>query len=249
MFILIGLVVVCLLIAILGLRIIYQFEEGVIFTLGKYTGLKKAGLNWIIPFGIQDLQKIDMRLKTVDVQKQEIITKDNISIMASAVVYFRISNAEVALIKVQNINFAVSQFTQAALRDVVGNQELDVVLAEREKIGIKIKEIIDAETANWGVFVENIKIQEIEIPQELKRAMAKQAEAERERRAMIISSDGELQASKNLQDAAEALSKHPAAMQLRTLQTIRDISTNSSQKIVMFMPNDFTKVLAKITEN
>ncbi|MDR0484413.1 MAG: slipin family protein [Alphaproteobacteria bacterium] len=246
MIFLLGLLVVFILVIISGFRVVYQFEEGVVFTFGKLSTIKKPGLVWVIPLGIQSMQKVDMRIKTVDIPRQEIITKDNISVMANAVVYYKVVNAEQAIIKIQNVNFAMAQYTQAALRDAVGNQGLDVILSERVKIGEELKGIVSAEAKNWGIEVDAIRIQEVELPQDLKRAMAKQAEAERERRAMIISSDGELQASKNLQEAAEVLAKSPAAIHLRTLQTIRDISTNPSQKVVIFMPNDITKIVNDI---
>jgi regulator of protease activity HflC (stomatin/prohibitin superfamily) len=236
-------------IIISGFRVIYQFEKGVVFTFGKYSGQKSPGLVWIIPFGIQVLQKLDMRIKTIDVPRQEIITKDNISIMANAVVYFRIVSAEDAIMKIQNLNYAVTQFVQAALRDALGNHELDFILSERVKLGDTLGSIVAQTASNWGVDIDNIKIQEIEIPQELKRAMAAQAEAERERRSMLITSDAELQASKNLSEAAQMLAKNPVAIQLRTLQTIRDISTNPSQKIVLFMPNDFSGVIKNLVND
>ncbi len=158
--------------------------------------------------------------------------------MANTVVYFRVEKPADAIIKIEDFEFAVKQYTQAALRDVVGNSELDFVLTEREKIASSIRKIVDAETSGWGVNIESIKIQEIELPAEMKRAMAKQAEAERERRAIIIAAEGELKASENLRKAADNLSKSPAAVQLRTLQTIRDIAADPSEKIVLFLPSD-----------
>ncbi|MDR2008500.1 MAG: slipin family protein [Alphaproteobacteria bacterium] len=247
-FILLGILVVLILIALSGFRVIYQFERGVVFTFGKFSGIKDPGLVWVVPLGIQAIQKVDMRIKTVDIPRQEIITKDNISVMANAVVYYKVVNAEQAIIKIQNVNFAMAQYTQAALRDAVGNQGLDVILSERVKIGDELKSIVSGEAKNWGIEVDAIRIQEVELPQDLKRAMAKQAEAERERRAMIISSDGELQASKNLQEAAEILARSPAAIHLRTLQTMRDISTNPSQKIVVFMPSDISKLVGDLVK-
>lgn len=245
------LIIIVLIIALLvsGLRVIYQYEQAVVFTLGKFTTVKQAGLVWIIPLGIQTITKVDMRIKTTDIPRQEIITKDNISIMANVVVYYRIISPSDAIIKVQNVNYAMLQYTQAALRDAVGNQGLDFILSERVKIGEELKVIVAQEAHKWGIEVEAIKIQEVELPQDLKRAMAKQAEAERERRAMIINSDGELQASKNLQEAARILSESPTALHLRTLQTIRDISTNPSQKIVLFMPNDISNLAKEIVNN
>lgn len=232
-------------VAISGLRLIYQFERGVVFTLGRFSHVKEPGLRWIIPV-LQSMRRTDMRIKTADIPKQEVITKDNIPVIANTVVYFRVEKPADVVIKIEDYEYAVRQYTQAALRDVVGNHELDFVLTEREKIAGNIKSIVDAETSAWGVDIESIKIQEIELPAEMKRAMAKQAEAERERRAVIITSDGELKASENLKKAAENLSKSPAAIHLRTLQTIRDIANDPSEKIVLFLPSDIGNALGKL---
>lgn len=201
-------------------------------------------MTWIIPV-IQTMRRVDMRIKTADIPRQEVMTKDNIPILANTVVYFKVEKPEDAIIKIEDFEYAVRQYTQAALRDVVGNAELDFVLTEREKIASSIKEIVDAETSDWGVDIESIKIQEIELPAEMKRAMAKQAEAEREKRAVIIAAEGELKASENLRMAAENLSKSPAAIHLRTLQTIRDIAADPSEKIVLFLPSDTSEVMKK----
>jgi regulator of protease activity HflC (stomatin/prohibitin superfamily) len=193
------------------------------------------------------MTRVDMRIKTVDVPKQEVITKDNIPLLANTVVYFKVENPSDAIIKIEDYVFAVRQYTQAALRDIIGNSELDFVLMEREKIADSIKKIVDAETGGWGVDIESIKIQEIELPAEMKRAMAKQAEAERERRAVIIAAEGELKASENLKLAAENIAKSPVALQLRTLQTIRDIAADPSEKIVLFLPSDIADVVKGLT--
>ena len=219
-----------------GIKLLYQYERGVVFTLGKYSGTRNPGLTIIIPV-YQSMRRVDMRIKTADIPRQEVITKDNIPLLVNAVVYFRVINPADAIIKIEDYVFAVRQYTQAALRDVIGNAELDFVLTEREQIAESIKEIVDAETAGWGVDLEAIKIQEIELPAEMKRAMAKQAEAERERRAVIIASEGELSASTNLMMAADNLSKHTGALHLRTLQTIRDIAADPSEKIIMILPS------------
>jgi len=226
-----------------GIRLLYQYERGVVFTLGKYGGIKEPGLQWIIPF-VQTMAKVDMRIKTADIPRQEVMTKDNISILANAVVYFKVERPDDALIKIQDFEYAVRQYTQTALRDVIGNHELDLVLTEREKIADSIKEIVDAETSGWGIDIESIKIQEIELPAEMKRAMAKQAEAERERRAMIIAAEGELKASESLRKAADNLS--PTAVHLRTLQTIRDIAADPSEKIILVLPSNYGDVIDKI---
>jgi regulator of protease activity HflC (stomatin/prohibitin superfamily) len=229
-----------------GIRLLYQYERGVVFTLGKFSHIKEPGLNWIVPI-FQTMRRVDMRIKTVDVPKQEVITKDNIPLLANTVVYFKVETPADAIIKIEDYVFAVRQYTQAALRDIIGNSELDFVLTEREKIADSIKKIVDTETGGWGVDIESIKIQEIELPAEMKRAMAKQAEAERERRAVIIAAEGELKASENLKLAAENIAKSPVALQLRTLQTIRDIAADPSEKIVLFLPSDLGDLAKKLT--
>jgi len=219
----------------MGIRMLYQYERGVVFTLGKFSNVRNPGLTFLVPF-VQSMRKVDMRIKTAEVPRQEVITKDNIPILVNAVVYFKVINPEQVIIEIEDYIFAIRQYTQAALRDVLGNSDLDFVLTEREKVAGSIKEIVDSDTKNWGVDVESIKIQEIELPAEMKRAMAVQAEAERNRRAVIISSQGELSASENLRKAAENLAKSSGALHLRTLQTLRDIAADPSEKIVMFMP-------------
>jgi len=240
-----GFLVFAAVVVLSGLRLLYQYERGVVFTLGKFSNVREPGLNWIIPV-IQTMRTVDVRIKTADIPRQEVMTKDNIPLLANTVVYFRVEKPEDAVIKIEDFEYAVKQFTQAALRDVVGNAELDFVLTEREKIATSIKKIVDSETSGWGINIEAIKIQEVELPAEMKRAMAKQAEAERERRAVIIAADGELKASENLRKAAENLSKSPAAVHLRTLQTIRDIAADPSEKIVLFMPSDVGDIFKKI---
>lgn len=244
-----GLAFIVLLVLLkMGLVLIYQYERGIVFTLGKYKGTRDPGLTLIIPV-IQKIQKVDMRIQTADIPRQEVMTKDNIPMLVNAVVYFKVINPEDAIIKIQDYTFAIRQYTQAALRDVIGNSEMDFVLTERESIADSIREIVDAETNGWGIDVESIKIQEVELPAEMKRAMAKQAEAERERRAMIIASQGELTASENLRSAAENLAKSPGALHLRTLQTIRDIAADPSEKIILFIPNEVNTIVKKIIDS
>ena len=245
-YIFLGIVVVAVIFIAQGIRLLYQYERGVVFTLGKFSHVKEPGLNWIVPI-FQTMKTVDIRIKTVDVPRQEVITKDNIPLLANTVVYFKVERPADAVIKIEDYVFAVRQFTQAALRDIIGNSELDFVLTERVKIADSIKEIVDAETAGWGVDIESIKIQEIELPAEMKRAMAKQAEAEREKRAVIIAAEGELKASENLRLAAENLAKSPVAIQLRTLQTIRDIAADPSEKIVLFLPSDLGDLVKRLT--
>jgi len=165
--------------AITAVKVIYEYQRGVVFTLGKFSGVRGPGITFIIPV-LQEIRIVDMRITTTDVPKQEVMTKDNVPVMANTVVYFKVEKPEDAVIKIEDYKFAVSQYTQTALRDVVGNSELDVVLTQREQIADEIKKIVDAETSEWGVDISSIKIQEIELPAEMKRAMAKQAEAERD---------------------------------------------------------------------
>ncbi len=233
--------IVLLIILLQGIRVIPEYERGVVFTLGKFTGIRKPGLNLLIPI-IQIMKRVDMRLKTAEVPRQEVMTRDNIPMLVNAVVYFKVIDPEAVTIKIEDYIFAIRQYTQAALRDVIGNNEMDSVLTERVVIAEAIKEIVDTETSDWGVDVESIKIQEVELPAEMKRAMARQAEAERERRAAIIASQGELAASEALRDAAEKLSSTPGALHLRTLQTIRDIASDPSEKIVLFIPSNMVDV-------
>lgn len=226
-----------------GLCVVMQFERGLVFTLGRYTRTLSPGLNWVIPF-IQQVQKIDMRIETVDVPKQEVITKDNIPVNINAVVYFHVESPEAAVIKLSDYIFAVIQLTQSALKDIVGNNDLDTILSERKRLGDEIREIVDDATDEWGIDIDSINVQEIELPEDMKRAMAKQAEAERNRRAMIITASGEVESSKKMLEAAETLAKNPITVQLKTLQTIKDISGSPSQKVVVF-PMELMNVLNK----
>jgi regulator of protease activity HflC (stomatin/prohibitin superfamily) len=233
----VALLLVVAVLVLRSVRLLYEYERGVVFTLGRYSGTRDPGLTLIFPIA-QSLVTVDMRLKTAEIPRQEVMTKDNIPLLINAVVYFRVVSPEDVIIKIEDHIFAVQQYTQAALRDVIGNEEMDTVLTEREAIADNIKKIVDAETSGWGVDVESIKIQEVELPAEMKRAMAKQAEAERERRAMIIASQGELTASEKLVEAAQRMAQYPGALHLRTLQTIRDIAADPSEKIVLFVPSD-----------
>jgi regulator of protease activity HflC (stomatin/prohibitin superfamily) len=231
-----------------GIRLLYEYERGVVFTLGKYSGTRNPGLTIVVPV-FQTMQKVDMRIKTAEIPRQEVMTRDNIPMLVNAVVYFKVIKPADAIIKIEDYAFAIRQYTQAALRDVIGNSEMDFVLTERESIAQDIKEIVDSETDGWGIDVESIKIQEVELPAEMKRAMAQQAEAERERRAVVINSLGELEASKNLQEAARTLSETPGAMHLRTLQTIRAIAADPSEKIVLFVPSNIEEVGKELIGN
>jgi regulator of protease activity HflC (stomatin/prohibitin superfamily) len=244
----IGAVVLLILTLVLrAIRVIPEYERGVVFTLGKFTGVRGPGLNFLIPI-IQTMQRVDMRLATAEVPRQEVMTKDNIPMLVNAVVYFKVIDPEAVIIKIEDYIFAIRQYTQAALRDVIGNNEMDSVLMERLQIAEAIREIVDAETSDWGVDIESIKIQELELPAEMKRAMARQAEAERERRATVIASQGELEASKNLRTAAAELAGSPGALHLRTLQTIRDIASDPSEKLVLFLPSNIANMVSEFTD-
>lgn len=225
-----------------GIKIVNQYERGVVLTLGKFTGVRQPGLRVIIPF-IQRMIRVDVRSTPIDVTKQEVITKDNVTAGVDAVVYLRVIDPAKAVLETTNYIYATSQFAQAALRDVTGNFELDELLSKREEISQQIKIIVDQQTDQWGIDVEAVKIQNIELPQELKRAMAKQAEAERDRRATIINADGEKLAAQNLADAASIFAAVPGALNLRTLSTLERISTEPSQKTMFLFPVELIDAL------
>jgi regulator of protease activity HflC (stomatin/prohibitin superfamily) len=229
----------------LSIRILTEWQRGVVLTLGRFSNVRGPGLNFIVPF-IQRMITVDMRINTIDIPKQEVITKDNITLLVNAVVYYKVENAAHAVIKITNYGYALKQYTQGALRDVIGNSEMDVVLSDREQVSGEIKKIVDTETDDWGIDVTAVKIQEIELPAEMKRAMAKQAEAEREKRAAIIISEGELIASVKLAKAGENLSKSKGALHLRTLRTVKEISADPSEKIVIFLPSEAEDMIKRV---
>lgn len=241
-------VVILVIIAIFiisGIKVINQYERGVVLTLGRYTGLRQPGLRVVIPI-FQTIRKIDVRSTPIDVPKQEIITRDNVTVNVDAVVYFRVIDAAKAVLETVNYTYATSQFAQAALRDVTGNVELDDLLSKREEISEQMKDIIDKETDVWGIDVENVKIQNIELPQDMKRAMAKQAEAEREKRAKIIAAEGEQLSAAKLGEAADIIAAHPVALQLRNLQVLSDISMEKNSTIVF--PAQFMDTIKSVKE-
>ena len=240
--------IVVALILISGIRIVNQYERGIVLTLGKFTSMRKPGLNIVIPV-IQRMIKVDVRSTPIDVTKQEVITKDNVTVGVDAVVYLRVIDPVKAVLETTNYIYATSQFAQAALRDVTGNVEMDDLLGKREQISQQIKEIVDRQTDAWGIDVENVKVQNIELPQDMKRAMAKQAEAERERRANVINADGEKLAAQTLADAAKILATTPGAINLRTLNTLERISTEPSQKTTFLFPIELVDALRGRTEH
>ncbi len=228
-----------------GIKIVLEYERIVIFRLGRYVRTIGPGMVYITPF-LEKGRKVDMRIITQDIPRQEVITRDNIPVLVNTVVYFKVENPQDAVIKIENYVYAVRQYTQAALRDTTGTMELDQVLTERDKIAEDIREIVDKETNEWGIDIKAIKIQELELPAEMKRAFAMQAEAEREKRAIIIKAEGEMIAAEKFAAAAKILSTAPGSLQLRTLQTIKDIAQDPSEKIIIFMPNDLTDVASKV---
>ncbi len=232
-------IIILVILVLSGIKIINQYERGVVLTLGRFTGIREPGLRIVIPV-FQKLIKVDVRSTPIDVPKQEIITKDNVTVGVDAVVYLRVIDAGRAVLETTNYVYATSQFAQAALRDVAGNADLDELLSKREEISQKIKEIVDAETDKWGIDVENVKIQNIELPQDMKRAMAKQAEAERERRGVVIAAEGEKQAAQAVADAAAMLSKIPGGINIRTLQTLEKIAVEPSQKTLVVLPTELS---------
>lgn len=246
-----GLVVFLVLILIFliasGIRIVNQYEKGVILTLGKYTSTRNPGLNIIIPI-VQQMHKVDMRLATVDIPRQEVITKDNVTVSVDAVVYFRVRNAETAILDVQNFRLATSQYAQASLRDVVGQVDLDTLLSQRDSISKQIKKIVDAATEPWGIDVPDVNIQNVELPQDMKRVMSKQAEAEREKRSVIVKARGELEASQNLADAARKLGETPGALHLRTLTTLNDLSSDQSNTVIFAIPLEVLRAFERVAD-
>lgn len=235
-------VIIAIIFIFSGLKVVNQYQRGVVLTLGKFTGVRQPGLTVIVPI-FQNMIRVDIRSTPIDIPKQEVITKDNVTAAVDAVVYIRVKNPEKAVLETTNYAYATSQFAQAALRDVTGNVELDELLSKREDVSQQIQAIVDKQTEQWGVDIESVRVQNIELPQDMKRAMAKQAEAERERRAIIINADGEKIAAQNLADAAAIFAKVPGALNLRTLGTLERISTEPSQKTMMLFPVELIDAL------
>ena len=239
MFLLIPLGVILALV-IAGVRILPEYERGVIFRLGRYAGIRTAGFRWIIP-GVDRMVRIGLREIVMDVPSQEVITRDNVSIKVNAVLYFRVLHPEKAVIQVENYLYGTSQLAQTTLRSVCGQAELDDLLAERERINQQLQEIIDNQTEPWGVKVRAVEVKQIDLPQDMQRVMAKQAEAEREKRAKVTLAEGELLASQKLADAARTLSSEPAGLQLRYLQTLGEIAGTNSSTTVFPFPIDLMR--------
>jgi regulator of protease activity HflC (stomatin/prohibitin superfamily) len=230
-----------------AIRVLNEYERAVVFRLGRIRDVKGPGLIIIIP-GIDKVVKVDMRTITMDVPPQDVITKDNVSIKVNAVVYFRVVNANSAVIDVENYLYATSQLAQTTLRSVCGQQELDEILSEREKINMQLQEILDRSTEPWGIKVSLVEVKQIDLPEEMKRAIAKQAEAERERRAKVINAEGEFQAAQKLVDAAALMETQPMSLQLRYLQTLNQIAAENNSTTVFPIPIDLFKPFLKLAE-
>jgi regulator of protease activity HflC (stomatin/prohibitin superfamily) len=221
----------------LGIRVLAEYERGVLFRFGRDSGVKQAGLRWIIP-GVDRMVKISLREIVMDVPSQEVITRDNVSVKVNAVLYFRVLHPEKAVIQVENYLYGTSQLAQTTLRSVCGQAELDELLADRDTINQKLQEIIDLQTEPWGVKVRAVEVKQIDLPPDMQRAMAKQAEAEREKRAKIVLADGEFQAAQRLADASRVLATEPTGLQLRYLQTLAEIAGEKNSTIVFPLPID-----------
>lgn len=235
-----GLIVVIVLVLLIlasAIRILNEYERGVIFRLGRLVGSKGPGLILLIPI-VDKMVKVSLRTVVLDVPPQDVITKDNVSVQVNAVIYFRVMQPERAIVEVENFLFATSQLSQTTLRSVLGQVELDDLLSEREKINMQLQDIIDRHTDPWGIKVSMVEIKHVDLPQEMKRAMARQAEAERERRAKVIAADGEFQASTKLSEAATVIEKHPVAIQLRFLQTLVEVASENNSTTIFPVPID-----------
>lgn len=241
----IPLIIVAIFLILKSIVIVNQYERGIILTLGTYSYTLGPGLRLVVPI-LQRVIKVDIRINTLDIPKQEIITKDNVAVSINAVVYFQVNKPEDAILKVRDFSYAVSQYAQTALRDVIGGIELDQLLTDRQKISDEIKAIVDAETVDWGVDVTGIKLQDVAVPDNMKRVMAKQAEAERERRATIIRAQGELTASENLKLAMDNLSSS-GAISLRTLQTIENATNGPNNTTIFGLPVEVLKGFSAIS--
>ncbi len=239
-----SLVMIAVIVLFTCIKILNEYERGVILTLGRFTGVKGPGLIFLIP-GVQQMFRMSTRVVVLDVPPQDVITRDNISVKVNAVVYFRVVNPQAAVLNVENYMYATSQLAQTTLRSVLGQQELDDLLANRDKINKNLQEILDLHAEPWGIKISSVEVKNVDIAQEMQRAIAKQAEAERERRAKVIHADGEFQASQKLADAAVIIGKAPAAIQLRYLQTLTEIATEKNSTIIFPVPIDLINMFMK----
>jgi len=240
-FYIIGLIVIFV---FCGLKIVKEYQRGVKFTLGKFSGVMNPGLRIVIPI-IQSWQRVDIRVKAVDVPDQDAITKDNVSIKVNAVLYYKVADSKKAIIEVEEFNYAVSQLAQTTMRDVVGEVTLDELLSKRDSVSKRIREIVDKATDPWGIKVDSVELKHVELPEQLKRTIGKEAEAEREKRAVIIKAQGEVIASENMAKAARTLASGPGALHLRTLQTLNDLSSDKSNTVVIGIPLEMLRAFEK----
>jgi regulator of protease activity HflC (stomatin/prohibitin superfamily) len=241
-------IIAIVILTLASLRQINQYERGVKFTIGRYTGMMDPGWRLVWPV-FQSYRKIDIRVKAQDVPDQKAITRDNVSVMVNAVLYYRVSDPSRAVIEVEDFKYAVWQYAQTTMRNIIGEVTLDELLASREKIADHIRDVVDKETDAWGLKVSNVELKDISLHGEMERTIAKQAEAEREKRAVIINSEGELAAAENMARAAQILSAVPGALHLRTLQSINDISSDASNTVVFAVPLETLKAVSGFTEH
>lgn len=245
---LIPFIILIVFILLISIRQINQYERGVKFTIGKYTRTEEPGWRLVVPI-FQSMTKVDIRTKAVDVPDQEAITLDNISIGINAVIYYKINDASRAVLEVENFYFAISQLAQTTMRNIVGTVDLDTLLRSRDTIADSIKEIIDKASDEWGIKVEAVELKDIRLPDDLKRTMAKEAEAEREKRAILIRATAELEAAENMSEAAKKLNEAPGALHLRTLQSINDLSSDQSNTTIWMVPLEVLRALEKLGGN
>lgn len=231
-----------------SLKQINQYERGVKFTIGRYTGIMEPGWRIVLPI-FQSYRKVDIRIKAVDVPDQKAITRDNVPVTVNAVIYYKVASAEKAVIEVENFYYAISQYAQTTMRNIVGSVTLDELLSKRDEIADRIKEIVDKETDEWGIKVNNVELKDVSLPESMERTIAKQAEAEREKRAVIINSEGELAAAENIAKAAEIMTHSDGALHLRTLQSINDISSDQSNTVVFVTPAEILKAFTSFNKN
>ncbi len=239
------LIIIPIILIALGLRVVQQYQKGVVFRFGKIVGIKEPGLNVVIPF-IDQLRKVDFRTITLPIPPQKIITKDNVSVDVSAVAYYKIVDAVKSIVGIENVMSAINQIAQTSVRNIVGKFQLDEILSERESINKEITAVLDQHTESWGVVVSVVEIKDIELPEGMQRAMAKQAEAEREKRAKIIAAEGEFLSSQKLADTADIMAAHPIALQLRNLQTMAEISVEKNSTIIF--PAQFMSTISEIKQ-
>jgi len=241
-------VIILIAIAVVVLRQVNQYERGILFTLGKFTRIVEPGWRIVVPV-FQSMVKVDMRVKAVDVPDQKAITRDNVSVTVNAVIYYKVFSAEKAIIEVEDYRYAISQYAQTTMRNIVGEVTLDELLSKRDQIAERIREIVDKETDAWGLKVNGVELKDVSLPPEMERVIAKQAEAEREKRAVIINSEGELASAEKMSQAAKMLSDVPGALHLRTLRAINDLSSDKSNTVVFAVPLEVLKALEGFKKN